>query len=233
MGIPRPRRGHCGSYSRWRHVGLKRPVLSGTPRHYSEDEKGQRGKKEMAEGLAQVLCHVIKLPQVGLCLGSVSDAVTRFAIFPTTNSITLCSMYIVLDYHHSVFLFVFTGTTGILFPLYPNPSSHGQTALLRSSNAVMASSFCSVSAMSSRPFNKQWRRKGSTVKRIAGFPFSRLTSCFSRSISSSTPASASMARSLHSAWESGTGSIPFCMALFRKISPKLGAITQRIPKSFL
>ncbi|KAJ2972744.1 hypothetical protein NUW54_g12200 [Trametes sanguinea] len=83
-------------------------------------------------------------------------------------------------------------------PLYPNPSSHGHSALLRFSNSSILSAFWSVSAMSSSPFSRQCRRNASTWNAHAGFPLARRTSCFSRSTSSSRPCSASSASSRHS-----------------------------------
>ena len=137
----------------------------------------------------------------------------------------------VIHFHHQSIFPVFR--RGIFLPLYPNPSSHGHNSLRRCSNFSTAPAFCSVRAMSSNPFSKQCLRNGSVVKGIAGFPFCRRTSCFSRSTSSSSPASASSASALHSSAGRATGNMPFCIVLLQKMSAKLGAIMQRIPKSFL
>lgn len=125
------------------------------------------------------------------------------------------------------------GTTGTFFPWYPKPFNQGHVSVLRCSNASIAAPLCIVNAMSSRPFKRQCLRKGSILKGIGGSPFTRLISSFSRSTSKLRPSSASLANSQHCSWGMATGSIPFCIELLRKISAKLGAITHRIPKSFL
>lgn len=122
---------------------------------------------------------------------------------------------------------------GILRPLYPNPSNHDHSSERLSSNVPIDFDFCKVNAISSSPLRRQCRRNGSTVNLIGVFPFALRTSSFSRSTSSSNPASASSANTPQSSCDSTMGSMPFCIELLRKISAILGAIMHRMPKSFL
>ena len=135
--------------------------------------------------------------------------------------------------HQSILLVFCAIVTGILPPSYPNPSSQGHSSLLLCSNVSIEVPLCIVSAISSNPFSRQCLRKGSVMKGIAALPFGRLTSCFSRSTSSSSPAPASSANARQFSSDRETGSMPFCIELLLKISAKLGAMTHRIPKSFL
>lgn len=163
------------------------------------------------------------------CSKNYSEIVVHILVI---QQIVMTLTEIQLSLYHSIFCPAFRAATGIL-PLYPRPSNQGHVLLRLCSNVWMDCAFCSVSAISSRPFNRQCLRNGSTVKGIGGFPFALRISCFSKSTSSSRPCSASSARAVHCSFGNATGSIPFCMVLLRKISAKLGAMMQRIPKSFL
>ncbi|KAJ7210205.1 hypothetical protein B0H12DRAFT_411488 [Mycena haematopus] len=126
-----------------------------------------------------------------------------------------------------------------LFPaIYPTPSNHGHILVLRCSKAAIASAFLIVAAISSNPSNKHRLLNASTLNRIGASPESlalraRVISSCSRSTTSSIPASASRASARHSSTLSSMGSMQFWRQLFQNISPKLGAMIQRMPKSSL
>jgi hypothetical protein len=155
---------------------------------------------------------------------------TRFGV----HRGVMCQFAIYLHHYQSVFFVFFAATpAGIFVPLYPNPSNHGQTALLLSSKASIDDPFCKVRPISSRPLRRQCLRNGSVVNLMGALPFNLLTTSCSRSTSNSRPASASSANATQSASDKVTGNMPFCIALFLKMSAKLGAIMHRIPKSLL
>lgn len=136
--------------------------------------------------------------------------------------------------YQSIFAGAFAAAAiGIFLPVYPNPSNQGHISLLLTSNDSMAATRCIVRLTSSSPLSKQCRRYRSKAKANGGLPPTRRISCSSKSTSSSSPASASSASTRQSATGSVIGNMPFCIVFVRKISAKLGAIMQRIPKSNL
>mmetsp|Transcript_16435 Transcript_16435/g.48150 ORF Transcript_16435/g.48150 Transcript_16435/m.48150 type:complete len:220 (+) Transcript_16435:462-1121(+) len=94
----------------------------------------------------------------------------------------------------------------------------------------MTSRFCSVMPMSSRPLIRQFLRKASTSKGMAS-PLSLITRWPGRSMVSGFLASASCMSSSTLSLVMVMGSMPFLKQLLKKMSAKLGAMMQRMPKS--
>mmetsp|Transcript_1696 Transcript_1696/g.4479 ORF Transcript_1696/g.4479 Transcript_1696/m.4479 type:complete len:431 (+) Transcript_1696:272-1564(+) len=100
------------------------------------------------------------------------------------------------------------------------------------SYASILAPFCKVSAMSSRPLSRQCLRKAS-ISKTMGAPPGRVMVCEGRSTLSAEPGDLVAVASSSSTVAAGRtiGRMPFLKQLLKKMSAKLGAITQRIPKS--
>mmetsp|Transcript_55952 Transcript_55952/g.134096 ORF Transcript_55952/g.134096 Transcript_55952/m.134096 type:complete len:237 (+) Transcript_55952:129-839(+) len=108
------------------------------------------------------------------------------------------------------------------------PSSHGYRSERSVSKVRMASIFCIVRPMSSRPLSRLFLRKASTSKGYL-VPHSRMTCWLCRSISTSFISSASLSSSSTCSRGSVTGSMPFFMQLEWKMSAKDELMMQRMP----
>ena len=92
----------------------------------------------------------------------------------------------------------------------------------------MASSCCSVSAIESRPFRRQWRTNGS-ISNAKDLPDASVTVWLSRSTVTSRPERADSMSSFTWAWGRVIGTSPICTEFEKKMSPNEGAITTSKP----